>query len=135
MLTPFYFLRAGALVSLPALFAAPAAFLLLFGAKIASKVFGLFPVVARFRKDRKERWYYTLLMSTGLTFGTIAALYGFSHGIVTRGQYSLLVATIIASAVIPAIVAGRVFLPKHLIAPADQAKHALKIPEGSVADE
>ena len=78
-LTPFYFLRAGSLVSLPALASAPLVFLALFSAKTASKVFGLFPVIGMFREDGKERWYYTLLMSTGLTFGTISALYGLTH--------------------------------------------------------
>lgn len=114
-LTPFYFLRAGSLVSVPAVAAAPLVFLLLFGAKSASKIFGLFPVVARFRKDRSERWYYTLLMSTGLTFGTISALYGLTHGIVNRSQYSFLVATVIASAVIPTLVATFAFMPRHLL--------------------
>lgn len=114
-LTPFYFLRAGSFVSLKALMSGPAIFLLLLAGKVVSKIFGLYPVVARFRSDRKERWYYTLLMSTGLTFGTIAALYGLSHGIVTREQYSFLVATVIASAVVPTLIAGLAFLPQHLL--------------------
>ena len=133
-LTPFYFLRAGSFVSIPALIAAPLVFLALFLAKVFSKIIGLYPVIARFRKQKQERWYYTLLMSTGLTFGTISALYGFSHGIVNQGQYSLLVATVIASAVIPTFIAGRAFLPRHLL-PAKTPKHARGAPEGSPADE
>ena len=81
-LTPFYFIRTGSLVSLPALASGPLVFLGLFGEKVVSKIFGLFPIVSRFRQERRERWFYTLLMSTGLTFGTIAALYGYSHGII-----------------------------------------------------
>jgi hypothetical protein len=54
-------------------------------------------------------------MSTGLTFGTISALYGFSHGIINSSQYSYLVAVVIASAVIPTLVANKYFLPKHLL--------------------
>jgi len=115
-LTPFYFLRAGTLVSLPALVSAPAVFLLLLAGKVFSKIFGLFPVVGAFRRRRDERWYYTLLMSTGLTFGTIAALYGFSHGIISQRQYSFLVAVVIASAVVPTLIAGLFFLPRHLSA-------------------
>ena len=134
-LTPFYFIRAGSFVSIPALIAAPAVFLFLFLAKVVSKIVGLYPVISRFRKQKQERWYYTLLMSTGLTFGTISALYGFSHGIISRAQYSALVATVIASAVIPTFIAGRAFLPRHLIAPADLKKHAVRIPEGSPAEE
>jgi glutathione-regulated potassium-efflux system ancillary protein KefC len=114
-LTPFYFLRAGTLVSMPALLAAPLIFLVLLGAKVASKIFGLYPFIGMFRKEKNERWYYTLLMSTGLTFGTISALYGLTHGIVTQAQYSFLVAAVIASAVIPTLIAGIAFFPKHLL--------------------
>ncbi len=114
-LTPFYFIRAGTFVSLPTLAAAPLVFLALLGGKVASKIFGLYPIISLFRQERKERWYYTLLMSTGLTFGTISALFGLSHGIVTREQYSFLVATVIASAVIPTLIAGIAFLPRHLL--------------------
>ncbi len=134
-LTPFYFIRAGSFVSIPTLIAAPAVFLFLFMAKVLSKIFGLYPLISRFRRQKQERWYYTLMMSTGLTFGTISALYGFSHGIISQAQYSALVATVIASAVIPTFIAGRAFLPRHLLAPADLKKHVVKIPEGSPADE
>src|SRR6266571_382165 len=111
LLTPFYFIRAGSFVLLPALVKAPLVFLALFGGKVLSKVFGLYPVVGVFKPHRQERWYYTLMMSTGLTFGTISALYGLSHGLITQEQYSFLVATVIASAVIPTIIADLFFLP------------------------
>jgi Kef-type K+ transport system membrane component KefB len=109
-LTPFYFLRAGTLVSLPALLGAPLVFLALLAGKVASKIFGLYPVIGVFRRDRNERWYYTLLMSTGLTFGTISSLYG-----LTQEQYSFLVAAVIASAVVPTVIAGLFFVPTHLL--------------------
>jgi len=114
-LTPFYFIRAGTFVSIPALISAPVVFLMLLGGKVISKIFGLYPVIAQFRHRRDERWYYTLMMSTGLTFGTISALYGFSHNIVTQKQYSFLVAVVIASAIVPTLIAGMAFLPKHLL--------------------
>ncbi len=114
-LTPFYFIRAGSLVSLPALLTAPAIFLLFLGGKVVSKILGLYPVVRVYRKEKNERWYYTLMMSTGLTFGTISSIYGFSHGIITRSQYSFLVATVIASAVVPTMLANFAFLPRHLL--------------------
>jgi len=114
-LTPFYFIRAGSLVSIAALISAPFIFLVLFISKVISKIFGLYPVIGVFRKEKREKWYYTLLMSTGLTFGTISALYGYSHGIVTQQQYSFLVATVIASAVIPTLIANLAFLPRHLL--------------------
>jgi Kef-type K+ transport system membrane component KefB len=135
LLTPFYFIRAGSFISVPALVAAPAMVLLLFGAKVVSKIFGLFPLISLFRKQPRERWYYTLMMSTGLTFGTLSSLYGLSHGIIDQAQYSVLVATVIANAVIPTLIAQRMFLPKHLLAPAELKKHLLKVPEGSPAEE
>lgn len=114
-LTPLYFLRAGFLVSIPAIIAAPLIFFALFGGKVISKIFGLYPVIGIFRQVGKERWYYTLLMSTGLTFGSISALYGLTHGIVSQDQYSYLIAAIIASAVIPTVIANMAFLPSHLL--------------------
>ncbi len=114
-LTPFYFLRAGSLVSLPALLSAPLILLALLAGKVVSKIFGLYPVIGMFRKEKNEKWYYTLLMSTGLTFGTISALYGYSHGIVNQEQYSFLVTAVIASAVIPTMIANFAFMPKHLL--------------------
>jgi glutathione-regulated potassium-efflux system ancillary protein KefC len=123
-LSPFYFLRAGSLVSISALVAAPLVFLALFSGKIFTKIFGLLPVVGAFKSNPKERWYYTLMMSTGLTFGTISALFGLTHGIVSQEQYSHLVAVVIASAVIPTMIAGALFLPRHLLTPLVKAELA-----------
>ncbi|HXX76460.1 MAG TPA: cation:proton antiporter [Nitrospiraceae bacterium] len=125
-LTPFYFLRAGTLVSLPALLAAPLIFVALLLGKVASKIFGLYPFISAFRQDRNERWYYTLLMSTGLTFGTISSLYGLAHGLVTQEQYSFLVAAVIASAVVPTLIAGIAFVPVHLLTKAEQPGKAVR---------
>jgi Kef-type K+ transport system membrane component KefB len=132
-LTPVYFIRAGTLVSMNALIAAPLIFVLLLAGKVATKIFGLYPIIGMFRKDLNERWYYTLLMSTGLTFGTISAMYGFAHGIVTQEQYSFLVAAVIASAVIPTMIAGMAFLPKHLLP--KHPKHPGLKPQGSDLSE
>ena len=114
-LTPFYFIRAGAFVSLPALVAAPAAFLLMLGVKVLTKIVGVYPVTRAFRSPRKEGMYTTLLMSTGLTFGTISSLFGLSHGIVDQAQYSALVAAVVASAVVPTLIANAWFMPRHLL--------------------
>ena len=114
-LTPIYFLRAGALVSLPSIVGAFMVFILLFGGKVLFKIFGLFPVISRFKKHRKEKWYYTLLMSTGLTFGTISALYGLTNKIINTEQYSIIVGVVIASAVVPTLIANKFFLPEHLL--------------------
>jgi Kef-type K+ transport system membrane component KefB len=119
MLTPFYFIRAGAFVSVPSLLGAPLVFLILLLAKMASKLAGLFPATKAFRYRGHERVYYTLLMSTGLTFGTISALFGLSHGIIDQAQYSFLVAAVIASAVVPTMIANLFFLPRHLLPAAE----------------
>src|SRR6202035_112992 len=76
---------------------------------------GLFPAIKAFRYFGNERAYYTLLMSTGLTFGTISALFGLSHGIIDQAQYSYLVAAVIGSAVVPTMIANFFFLPRHLL--------------------
>ena len=102
-------------MSVPALVAAPIIFMLLFAGKIISKIFGLYPAIHNFRNDSKEKWYYTLLMSTGLTFGTISALFGLSHNIISQAQYSYIVGVVIASAVMPTFIANKFFLPGHLL--------------------
>ncbi len=63
----------------------------------------------------REGLYYTMMMSTGLTFGTISALFGLNHNVIDQAQYSYLVATVIGSAVIPTMIANSFFMPKHLI--------------------
>ena len=115
LLTPFYFIRAGSLVSVPALVAAPATLIVLFFAKMVTKLAGVFPSVRLFGHREGADVYYTLMMSTGLTFGTISALFGLSHGIITPAQYSHLVAAVIGSAVIPTMIANAWFMPRHLL--------------------
>jgi len=122
LLTPFYFLRAGSLVSVPALIAAPAAFLAMLLLKIASKSAGVYPVARAFGSPNKVSMYTTLLMSTGLTFGTISSLFGLSRGIVDQTQYSALVAAVVASAVVPTLIANAWFLPRHLLPKAEVAE-------------
>lgn len=115
LLTPFYFIRAGSFVSLPALVAAPSAFVFFLLVKMVTKIAGVLPVTKLYGSPRREAMYTTLLMSTGLTFGTISSLYGLSHGIISQGQYSALVAAVIGSAVIPTVVANAFYLPSHLL--------------------
>ena len=115
LLTPFYFIRAGALVSLPALVAAPLAFLAMLMMKMVTKVAGVYPVTRAYGSPKQEGMYTTLLMSTGLTFGTISALFGLSHQLIDQAQYSALVAAVIGSAVVPTLIANAFFLPRHLL--------------------
>ena len=114
-LTPFYFIRAGSFVLVPALIAAPAAFLVMLGVKLLTKVAGVYPITRSFGSPHREGMYTTLMMSTGLTFGTISSLFGLSHGIIDQAQYSALVAAVIGSAVVPTLIANAMFLPRHLL--------------------
>src|SRR5215813_13394934 len=122
LLTPFYFIRAGSFVSLPALIAAPTAFIVFLLFKVAAKIVGVYPVTKLFGSPHKEGMYTTLLMSTGLTFGTISALFGLSHDIIDQTQYSALVAAVIGSAVIPTVIANMFYLPRHLMPRAGSEK-------------
>lgn len=131
LLTPFYFIRAGSFVSIPALIAAPGAFLLMLVVKVAAKFVGVWPVTKGFGADGKEAMYTTLLMSTGLTFGTISALFGLSHQLIDQGQYSALVAAVIGSAVVPTLIANAFFFPRHHL-PKEESSSSE--PEGKTAE-
>jgi Kef-type K+ transport system membrane component KefB len=135
LLTPFYFIRAGSFVSIPALIAAPFAFIFFLIVKVATKIVGVYPVTKLYKAPNREAAYTTLLMSTGLTFGTISSLFGLSHGIIDQGQYSALVATVIASAVIPTVIANAFYLPRHLIPKAEPEPAAGPIKGGRLAAE
>ncbi len=115
-LTPFYFIRAGSLVSVPALMGAPVIFLLLLGVKVFTKFVAVYPASKFFGNKKMESMYVTLLMSTGLTFGSIAALFGLTHNLISTAQYSYLIAAVIASAVVPTMIANAFYMPRHLLA-------------------
>lgn len=110
--TPFYFLLAGTKVSLPALWAGLGLAAVLLGVKVAAKVVGVWPLTRYYGMGRREGKYTTLLMSTGLTFGTISALFGLNNGKIDERQYSILVAVVIASAVVPTVIAQAFFDPR-----------------------
>jgi Kef-type K+ transport system membrane component KefB len=112
LLTPFFFLRAGLLISAPALAAGAGAIALLLLVKLATKAIGVWPIARAFGIPGRERTYLTLLMSTGLTFGSIAALFGLTNGLITQQQYSELVTVVILSALVPTLVAQQLFQPR-----------------------
>jgi Kef-type K+ transport system membrane component KefB len=105
LLTPFYFLRAGSLVSVPAMVAGAGLIALFLGVKLAAKVAGVWPTARAFGHAARDANYTTLLMSTGLTFGTIAALFGLNHGFIDQSTYTVLVTVVILSAVVPTLLA------------------------------
>jgi len=112
LLTPFYFLNAGMKVHLSALWAGLGLVVILLAVKIAAKVVGVWPLARLFGMASRESNYTTLLMSTGLTFGTISALFGLNKGYINEYQYSVLVTVVIASAVVPTMIAQAWFKPQ-----------------------
>jgi len=112
LLTPFYFLKAGLLVSVGAVVAGAGligGFLLV---KVGAKVVGVWPVSRGLGLATRDANYTTLLMSTGLTFGSISALFGLSRGYIDEAAYTVLVTTIILSAVVPTLIATTFFEPR-----------------------
>jgi len=79
--------------------------------KLVAKLIGVWPVAAAFKLPRRERTYTTLLMATGLTFGSIAALFGLTHHLITQAQYTELVTVVILSAFVPTLIAQQLFRP------------------------
>ena len=108
-LTPFFFLKGGMNVSAGALWANLGILTLLFVGKMVPKLVGVYPLARRFTAPHAA--FTTLLMSTGLTFGTITSLYGLSAGIIDRTQFSLLVAVVVLSAIVPTVIAQRFYQP------------------------
>lgn len=111
--TPFYFIKAGLYVSLPALWSALGVIAVLLFIKIGTKVIGVWPFARTFHMRTREANYTTLLMATGLTFGTISALFGLNNNIIDQTQYSILVTVVILSAVIPTLIAQQFFQPSE----------------------
>lgn len=114
LLTPFFFLKSGMSISLSAVAANLGLVSIFLILKLASKFVAVFPLARQF--VRQNAWYTTLLMSTGLTFGTISTLYGLNAGILNQAQFSILLTTVIGTAIIPTFIAQRFFTPKPSLA-------------------
>ena len=112
ILTPFYFLKAGSYVSFKAMGAGMVLIGAFFLVKMFTKVGGVLPFTSFFGFGRRRGLYTTLLMATGLTFGTISALFGLTHGYINQAQYTVLVTVVILSAVVPTVIAERFFRPE-----------------------
>lgn len=109
--TPFYFIKAGLYVSLPALWAGLLVISVFLALKMVTKIVGVFPLARLNYMKMKEASYTTLLMATGLTFGTISSLYGLQNGIIDQNQYTVLVSVVILSAFVPTLIAQKFFQP------------------------
>jgi Kef-type K+ transport system membrane component KefB len=111
LFTPFYFMKAGLYVSLPAIWISLGVIILLLALKIFSKTI-VWPIARFYQMRKREASYTTLLMATGLTFGTISALFGLNNHIIDQKQYTILVTVVILSAVVPTLIAQRFFQPR-----------------------
>ncbi len=109
IITPIFFIVGGLKISVPMIIGAASMFLILFLLKIAAKFIGVFFFARKYIP--KGSTYTTLLMSTGLTFGTISSVFGLTAGYIDQTQYSVLVGVVIASAVIPTFIAQKWFMP------------------------
>ncbi|MBI4203070.1 MAG: cation:proton antiporter [Chloroflexi bacterium] len=127
-LTPFYFIKAGLFVSFSGILAGLGLILAFLGMKMAAKLVGVWPATRFFHLPNKEGTYTTLLMSTGLTFGSISALFGLTQGVIDQSQYTILVTVVIASAVVPTFIAQTWFRPKVVLpsAPASALEASLE---------
>jgi len=110
-LTPFYFLKAGSLIEARALIAGAGLITLFLAMKMATKFAGILPLTRYFKFVPREGMYTTMMMSTGLTFGSIAALFGLTNHIIDRDQYTVLLTAVIGSAVVPTLIAQVWFHP------------------------
>ena len=114
LLTPFFFLRAGTLIQAHALVTGAGVIGALLAVKLAAKLLGIWPVAGRFGLPVRDRAYATLLMATGLTFGSISSLVALNHGYINRAQYTELVTVVILSAFVPTLIAQQLFQPTVL---------------------
>jgi Kef-type K+ transport system membrane component KefB len=110
-LTPFYFLKAGSLIEARALVAGSGFIALFLAMKMFTKFVGILPLTRYFKFDRREGMYTTMMMSTGLTFGSISALFGLTNHIIDQDQYTILLTAVIGSAVVPTLIAQLWFHP------------------------
>jgi len=109
IITPIFFIVGGLKISLPLIIAAGGLFTILFLLKMITKFIGVYFLARKYIPHGST--YTTLLMSTGLTFGTISSVFGFTAGYIDQVQYSVLVGVVIASAVIPTFIAQKWFMP------------------------
>ena len=111
ILTPFYFLKAGSLVEFHAVLGGFVLIAILLALKMATKFAGILPLTVFFKFTRRNGMYTTLMMCTGLTFGSISALFGLTNHIIDQAQYTMLVTAVIGSAIVPTLIAQRWFHP------------------------
>ncbi len=113
-LAPFYFLKAGTYIEFGAAVSGAGLIAVLFFVKVIAKIVGVFPIARyAFRYSGTSANYLTLMMATGLTFGTISSLYGLTHHYISQAQYTALVTVVILTAIVPTAIAQALFRPSE----------------------
>jgi Kef-type K+ transport system membrane component KefB len=112
LVTPFFFLKAGSLIDAAALWNALGLTATFLGLKMVFKFVGIAPAMALLGYTRREIVFSGLVMASGLTFGSIVALFGLTNALIDRGQYAVLLFAVISSGVVPTVVAQVWFQPK-----------------------
>lgn len=110
MVTPFFFFQGGLNVDLKDVWVGLGALTIFVAVKLATKFIGVWPFAVRYHE--KNAMFTTLLMSTGLTFGTISSLYGLQHHLITTAQFSILITGVIVSAILPTVIAMKQYRPE-----------------------
>jgi len=119
LLAPFYFVKAGTMISIVQGIAGLKTIAAFFAVKVCAKIVGVWPISRAYGFSPVDATYLTLMMATGLTFGTIASLYGLTHHYIDQAQYTALVTVVILTAIVPTIVAQKAFPPTEDVVEAE----------------
>jgi Kef-type K+ transport system membrane component KefB len=111
IITPFFFINGGMNISLKLLLLNLGLLVQMLLIKQFTKIVGVYPLAKKYLPE--NAMYTTLLMSTGLTMGTISSVFGLTAGHINKTQFSILVATVVLSAIIPTFIAQKWFQPKY----------------------
>ncbi|MBI5603996.1 MAG: cation:proton antiporter [Deltaproteobacteria bacterium] len=111
IITPFFFINGGMNISLKLLLVNSGLLVQMLLVKQVTKIAGVYPLAKKYLPE--NAMYTTLLMSTGLTMGTISSVFGLTAGLISQAQFSVLVATVVLSAIIPTFIAQKWFEPAY----------------------
>ncbi|OWT33772.1 potassium transporter [Methanobrevibacter sp. 87.7] len=111
VITPIFFIVGGMKVSIALILSSIIIFVVIFAVRQIAKFIGVYSISKYYLKDSYE--YVTLMMSTGLTFGLVAAVFGLNNGVISQTVYSVLTGVLVLSAVLPTFVAEKWYSPVH----------------------
>ncbi len=110
VITPIFFIVGGMKVSLPLIIGSMGIFVLILVSRQIAKFIGVYTISSYYVSDKK---YTALIMSTGLTFGLVAAVYGLNNGLISTTVYSIVTGVLVVSAILPTFIAEKWYSPKH----------------------